>query len=116
GPLVEDLDEGRADPLALDLRVGDSGEGGEEARAGVGDDQRIVQAIGEHRLDLRALVFAEQAVVDKDAVEPLADRPLDERRGDRRVDAAREPADHRAAPRTPARPGPNLLTNALDGL
>src|SRR2546428_227776 len=36
----------------------------------------------------------QEAVVHEDAGEPLADRLVDQRRRDRRVDAAREPADH----------------------
>ena len=48
-----------------------------------------------HRLDhLLGLVLAHQPVVDEHAGELVADRAVDERRGGRRVDAAREPADH----------------------
>ncbi len=48
----------------------------------------------EDALDLLRLVLAQQAVVDEDAVEPIADRAVHERRGDRGIDAAREAADH----------------------
>ena len=44
--------------------------------------------------DLLRLVQAQQAVVDEHAGELLADRPVDQRRGDRRIDAARQAEDH----------------------
>ena len=47
--------------------------------------------------DLRGLVLAQQAVVDEDAGELVADRLVDEQRGDRRVDAAGERAEHALA-------------------
>ena len=40
--------------------------------------------------DLLALALAHQAGVDVDARQLVADRPVHERRGDRRVDAARQ--------------------------
>ena len=48
-----------------------------------------------HRaLDLLALVQPQQAGVDEHAGELVADRAVHERRGDRRIHAARQPADH----------------------
>ena len=44
-------------------------------------------------LDLLGLALAQQAVVDEDAGQPVADRALDDRRGDGGVDAAGQPAD-----------------------
>ena len=69
----------------------------DEAHAGRGD---VVL------LDLLALVLAQQTVVDEDADELVADGLVHERRGDGRVDAAREPADHAA--------GADLLADARD--
>ena len=46
---------------------------------------------------LRGLVLAEQAVVDEDAGELVADRLVDEQRGDGAVDAAGEAAEHALA-------------------
>ncbi len=54
-------------------------------RAGGGD---------EVALDLLGLALAQQAVVDEDAGQLVADGPLHQRRGDRGVDAAGQPADH----------------------
>ena len=47
----------------------------------------------EGALDLLALVQPEQAVIDEDAGELVADRAVDQRRRDRRVHAAGESAD-----------------------
>jgi hypothetical protein len=47
----------------------------------------------ERRLDLFGLSLTEQAVVDEDARELIADRLVDQRRRHRRVDPARQPAD-----------------------
>ena len=44
--------------------------------------------------DLQGLVLAQQPMVDEDACELVADRPVDEQRCHRGVDAAREPAEH----------------------
>ena len=49
------------------------------------------------------------AVVDEDARQPVADRAVDEQRGDRRVHAARQPA----APRARRRPGARMRAVAL---
>ena len=60
-------------------------------------------------LDLLGLARPQQPVVDEDAGELVADGPVHQRRRDRRVDAAGQPADHlrrrRPAPgsRRPAR-------------
>ena len=49
--------------------------------------------LGEHVHHQPAFVEAQQAVVDEDAGEPVADRLVDQRRGDARVDAARQAED-----------------------
>ena len=54
--------------------------------------------------DLLGLVEPHQAVVDEDAGELLADRPVDEQRRDRGVDPAGEAADHPPLPHL----GPDL--------
>ena len=48
----------------------------------------------ERALDLLALVQAQQPGVDEDARELVADRAVHQRRRDRRVHAAGQPADH----------------------
>ena len=62
--------------------------------------------LGEALPDLCGLVHPQQAVVDEDAREAVADRPVREQRRHRRIHAAAQPADH-AAGRT------DLLANAL---
>ena len=94
---VEHVDKGGADDLALLLGVGDPGELAEEQFARVAVDQRDVVMAAEQAHDLLGLAQAQQAGIDEDAGEPLADRLVDERRGDRGIDAAREAADDAAA-------------------
>ena len=52
--------------------------------------------VAEQRHDLLGLAGAQQAVIDEDAGELVADRLVDQHRGDRRIDAAGEAADHPA--------------------
>ena len=96
GVLLEDADELVADRLALGLRVGDAGEAGEEALAGVDVDQLDAHRPPERLGDLLALALAHQPGVDVDARQLVADGPVHERRGDRRVDAAGQRAEHPA--------------------
>ena len=103
GVLLEDADEQLADGLALLLRVGDAGEALEEAVAGVDVDQLDALVAAERLDDLLALALAHQPGVDEDARELGADGPVDERGGDRRVDAAGQPADGPARSPTWAR-------------
>ena len=56
--------------------------------------QRHPGGVDEVALDLLGLAGAEQAVVDEHAREPVADGPLHEGGGHRRVDPAGEPAQH----------------------
>ena len=94
---LEDLDEQAADGLALVLGVLDAVEGGEEALALVGVDQRDVVVVAEERHHLLRLAEPHQPGVDEDAGELVADRLVDQHRGDRAVDPAREAADHALA-------------------
>ena len=90
GVLLEDPDEQLADRLALLLGVGDAGEPLEEAVAGLDVDQLDALVAAERLDDLLALALAHQPGVDEHARELRADGPVDERGGDRRVDAARQ--------------------------
>ena len=92
--LLEDADELLADDLALLLRVGHAGEPAEEALLRLHVDERHVEVAAERLDDLLGLVLAQQAVVDEDARELVADGLVHEQRRDRRVDAARERAEH----------------------
>ncbi len=109
GLLLEDADELLADAPALLLGIGDAGEPGEEALLGVDVHERHVEVAAEGLDDLRRLVLAQQSVVDEDARELVADRLVDEQRGDGRVDAAGERRRARARCRPArgcARPAP----------
>ena len=82
-------------PMRLRFSSGsvDAGEAREEALLGVDVDERHLEVVAEGLDDLLGLVLAQQAVVDEDAGQLVADRLVDEQRGDRGVDAAREGAD-----------------------
>ena len=90
---LEDLDELAADDLALGLGVGHALQVAEELVAGIDMDHLRVQAAGEHLHHHRAFVQAQQAVVDEHAGELVADRAVDQRRGDAGVDAAGQAED-----------------------
>ena len=92
--LLEDADERRADAAAFLLGVDHAGERVEELVGGVDVDEVDV-ALGAHHVDDPiALASTEQAVVDEDAGQLIADRAMHQRRSDRRVHAAAERADH----------------------
>ena len=94
--LLEDADEGRADPAALLLGVDHPGERVEKLVGGVDVDEVDV-ALGAHDVDDPvALAAPEQPVVDEDAGQLVTDGAMHERRRDGRVDAAAERADHLA--------------------
>ena len=96
--LIEHVDKGGADPLALFFGVGDPGEPLQEQIAGVAMDQRDVVMPAEQVDDLFGFAGAQQAGVDKDAGQLVADRLVQQRRGDRGIDPARQPADDIAVP------------------
>ena len=91
--LVEHVDKGGADPLALFLGVGDAGELGQKQLAGVAMNQRDVVVAAEQVDDLFGLAGAQQAGIDKDAGQLVADRLVQQRRRDRGIDPARQAAD-----------------------
>ena len=79
--------------LRFCLGVGDAGERREEHVGGVHMHERDVVMAAKELDDLLRLALAHEAMVDEDAGEPVADRLMDEHRGDRRIDPAREAAD-----------------------
>ena len=89
----EDPDELVADDPPLLLGVGDAGEAGEEAFAGVDHDQVHPEVALKRHTQQLGLALAQQAVVDEDAGQLVADRAVDQRGRHRRVDAAGEGAD-----------------------
>ncbi len=65
----------------------------EETLLRVDVDERHMEVSAERLDDLHRLVLPQQAMVDEDAGELVADRLVDEQRGDGRVDPAGETAD-----------------------
>ena len=63
---------------------------------GVHVDERDVVVAAEQAHDLLRLAEAQQAVIDEDAGQLLADRFVDQHGGDRGIDAAGQAADHAA--------------------
>src|SRR5688572_4017419 len=99
-----------ADGAALLLRVGHAGECVEEPVGGIDGHEADAEVRAEGALHLLTLVLAEQAGVDEDAGELVADGAVHERRGDARVDAARQTADDASL----ADEGADLLYFVLD--
>src|SRR5437867_3497627 len=93
GLLLEHTDELLADDLALLLRILDALEPREKTRLRLHMDERHAEMPTEGLDDLLGFVLAQQAVVDEDARELVADRLVHEERSDRRVDAARQRAE-----------------------
>ena len=73
--------------------VGDARQAAQEALGGIDVDEVDLQVAAERVDDALRLFAAQQAVVDEDAGELVADRPVHQRRRDRGVDAARQRAD-----------------------
>ena len=91
--LLEHLDEGLADDLALLLGLIDPLEHAQEQGRGVDDPQVDLEMPLVERLDRLALVLAQEPVVNEHARELAADRPVDQRGGHRGVDAPGKPQD-----------------------
>ena len=87
----------------------------EEGVRGVHDDEVDAGGGDVVALDLLRLPLAQQPVVDEDAGELVADRALHERRGDRGVDAAGQPADHAGVADLGADPG-DLVRDDVAGV
>ena len=66
----------------------------QELLAGVHPDHLDVQPAGEHRHHRIAFVQAQQAVIDKDAGQLIADSAVDQGRSHRRINAAGQAEDH----------------------
>src|SRR6185437_5919773 len=81
--LVEHVDEGSADDLALLFGVFDSGELAKEQIARVAMHQRNVVVAAEQFDDFLGFTLPQQAVIDEDAGELVADRLVQQHRRDR---------------------------------
>mmetsp|Transcript_4305 Transcript_4305/g.16087 ORF Transcript_4305/g.16087 Transcript_4305/m.16087 type:complete len:381 (-) Transcript_4305:77-1219(-) len=91
--LLEDLDELRADRLALLLRVRHALELGEEPGGVVNLGHREVQVVLEHLHHAFTLLVPQQAVIHEAAVQPVADGLVHQRRSHRGVHASGQRAD-----------------------
>ena len=112
--VVEDVDERGANDLALLLGVSDAGEPREE------DVGRIDMVHGQRQLlvarhHLLGLVQAQQAVVDEDALQAIANRAVDDRRRDGRVDAARQATNDTAVAHLGCDAGGRLINERRRG-
>ena len=112
--LVEDLDEGPADRLALGLGVGDAGEGAEKACLRVDADDLRAEVLREDAHHRLGFAEAQQAVVDEYAGELLPDRAVQERGDHGGVDSAREPEQHLAATDLRAEACEGILDDVAD--
>ena len=106
GGRLERANEFAADDLALLLGVGDARERIQELLTGI--HRHEADARGSHIVffDLAALIGPQEAVVDEDADQLVADGLVHDCRGDRAVDAAGQSADDARAA--------DLSANALD--
>ncbi len=93
---LEDADELVADDLALLLGILDAGQPGDEPLPRIDHDEIHAEIALERDPQQLRFLLAHEPVVDVDAGQPIADRPMDERRRDGRVDPARQGADHLA--------------------
>ncbi len=91
--LLEDVDERRADDLPLLLGIDHARQPIEKQRRRIDEHQRQLQPL-ESLSNLRRFVVPQDAVVHEDARQPVADRAVKDHRGDRRIDAAAQAADH----------------------
>ncbi len=93
GRLLEHIDERVADATPLLFRVRDPGQRLKEERARIHHAQIDPEVRPERPLHLLPLAQPQQAMIHEDARQPVADRAVHERRGHRRIDSTREPAD-----------------------
>ena len=99
---IENVDKAAADDLALLFGVGNPGELVEKQPAGVAMDQRDVVMAAEEPHDLLPLTRPQQAGVDENAGQLIADRLVQQHRRDCGIDATREAAHDLAVPDQPA--------------
>jgi len=93
GGFFEDFDEAVADAFAFFLWVVDAGEVVEELLRSVNDAEVDVEVVFEGVFDEVAFFFAEEAVVDEDAGELVADGFVEEGGDDGGIDPAGEATD-----------------------
>ena len=93
GVFLEHVNEQPPDGFAFDLGVAHAFQLTKKQVGFVGMDQVDVVVIAEHGHDLFSLVLAQQPVIDKDAGELIANRLMQQDRGDRAVHTTRKTTD-----------------------
>src|SRR5208283_311779 len=83
------LDEQPSDRLALDLGVFDALQRAEEKLMRLDVMQRNIVVVAKQRHHLLGLALAQQAMIDEDTSERVANRLMDQHGGDGAIDAAR---------------------------
>ena len=91
---IENLDENPSDDFPLPLRVRHPAEAVEEGLPSPGETDVHLKMLAEEDADFFGLLESEKTVVDEDAGEPAADRPVKQNCRNRRVDAPRETENH----------------------
>jgi len=91
---LENLDELAADDLAFLFRVGDALEVAEEAGSGIDVNDLDAEIAGEGLHHLLGFVEAQEPVINEHAGQLVTNRAMDQRCGDRGVDAAGKAEDH----------------------
>ena len=94
GFALEHFDEQAPDDLPLLLGIGDAGKRRQEFVARIDVIHAHAEILRKRMHDLLRLVQAQEAVIDEDAGETIADRAMDQRRGHRRIHAAGEAEQH----------------------
>ena len=93
---LKDPDELLADDLALGLRIGDTGQPGEEAVLGVDPAHVHMELVGHDLLHLIALVLPQQTVIHEATGQLIAHGTLQQGGSHRAVHAAGESQQHTA--------------------
>src|SRR5574341_1182096 len=90
---LKDLNELVSDDLSLLFGVGDASKGGQKSFSHSHPFDIQLTVIGEGFEDFLKLIFAEQAIVNKDTGEPGANGARNQSCGDRRINASRQSAN-----------------------
>src|SRR5690554_1391437 len=109
GFLIEYLDEGTADDLALGLRIGHAQQAGQEFVLGIGADHLDAHVLGEHGHDLVPFVQTQQAVVDEYAGQLITDGLVQQRGNHRGVHTAGQAQQYLGIADLGANPGNGVL-------
>ena len=91
---VEHFNKLATDDLALLLRVAHTLEVAKELLGCIDMHYLDTQTAGEGFHDLLGFVESQQTIVDKDTGELIANRAMDQRSGDRRINTARQPQNN----------------------